>query len=193
MPPGAAAWYARLGQCTAPCFACLFGTVSDCECTGLPPADGSLHDACLLAALAALSSLRLHAVTVDDTGRIQRAAEAEAAGQKQQRQQERQQEGQQQLRRLDLGCQPVSLTCGIYRGRLLVDPTAEEEPLLEALLTATVDQAGAILGKRVRAWVGGWVGGLVPLHWAPLHCLRFKCWHAQNLLAPTHCSALPPP
>ena len=132
----------------------MFGNVSDCECTGLPPADGSLHDACLLAALAALSSLRLHAVTVDDTGRIQRAAEAEAAGQKQQQQQE----GQQQLRRLDLGCQPVSLTCGIYRGRLLVDPTAEEEPLLEALLTATVDQAGAILGKRVRAWVGGLVG-----------------------------------
>jgi exosome complex RNA-binding protein Rrp42 (RNase PH superfamily) len=122
----------------------------------LPPADCSLHDACLLAALAALSSLRLHAVTVDDTGRIQRAAEAEAAGQKQQRQQEGQQ--QQQLRRLDLGCQPVSLTCGTYRGRLLVDPTAEEEPLLEALLTATVDQAGAILGKRVRAWVGGLVG-----------------------------------
>ena len=129
------------------------------------PADGSLHDACLLAALAALSSLRLHAVTIDDTGRIQKAAGGEAAGQQQQRQQAGQQQ-QQQLRRLDLGCQPVSLTCGIYRGRLLVDPTAEEEPLLEALLTATVDQAGAILG----GWLAG-LAGLVPLPGAPLAAL----------------------
>lgn len=34
----------------------------------------------------------------------------------------------------------------MYQGQLLVDPTAEEEPLLEALITATVDEQGGVLG-----------------------------------------------
>ncbi|EFN59910.1 hypothetical protein CHLNCDRAFT_132943 [Chlorella variabilis] len=120
-------------------------------------ADGSLHDACLLAVLAALSSLRLHAVAVDDTGRIQKApADAAAAGAAgAQRQQgaadgaatalQQQPQGHQR-RPLLLACHPVSLTCGLYRDRLLVDPTAEEEPLLEAAMTTTVDESGDILG-----------------------------------------------
>lgn len=104
-------------------------------------ADGSLHDACLLAVLAALSSLRLHAVTMDDAGRIQKTDAADAAGAAAAAAAQ-----QPQLRRLELGCQPVSLTCGVYQGQLLVDPTAEEEPLLEALITATVDEQGGVLG-----------------------------------------------
>lgn len=107
-------------------------------------ADGSLHDACLLAALAALSSLQLRAVSIDASGRVQTGA----AAQQQQRQQQQQGErpAGQQERRLALSCQPVSLTCGLYRGRLLADPTAEEEPLLEAQATATVDESGTVLG-----------------------------------------------
>ena len=55
------------------------------------------------------------------------------------------------MRRLQLGCQPVSLTCGVYRGQLLIDPTAEEEPLLDATLTATLDEQGGVLGECVRS------------------------------------------
>ncbi|KAL4422267.1 hypothetical protein ABPG75_008464 [Micractinium tetrahymenae] len=113
-------------------------------------ADGSLYDACLLAALATLASLRLHAVTVDDAGRIHKAGEdgaaAAPAAVAQQRPGSQQQGAAPPLRSLQLDCQPVSLTCGVYRGQLLVDPTAEEEPLLEALLTATVDEQGDVLG-----------------------------------------------
>ncbi len=118
-------------------------------------ADGSLYDACLLAAVAALASLRLHAVTVDDSGRIRKAGEdgavgngAAAAAAAQQRPGS-QQQGAAPPRSLRLGCQPVGLTCGVYRGQLLVDPTAEEEPLLDALLTATVDERGDVLGEGV--------------------------------------------
>ncbi|KAI7841051.1 hypothetical protein COHA_005279 [Chlorella ohadii] len=102
-------------------------------------ADGSLHDACLLAALAALSSLRLRAVSIDESGRVQTGAAA------QQQQQGEQLAGQQE-RQLALSCLPVSSTCGLYRGRLLADPTAEEEPLLEAQVTAVLDESGAVLG-----------------------------------------------
>lgn len=105
-------------------------------------ADGSLHDACLLAALAALSSLQLRAVSIDESGRVQMGA----AAQQQQQQQQGERPAGQQERRLALSCEPVSLTCGLYRGRLLADPTAEEEPLLEAQATATVDESGAVLG-----------------------------------------------
>lgn len=106
------------------------------------PADGSLHDACLLAALAALSSLRLRAVSIDEAGSVQPAAAAAQPGQ---------QPAGQQERRLALSCLPVSLTCGLYRGQLLADPTAEEEPLLEAQLTATLDKGGDVLGEL---WMG---------------------------------------
>lgn len=109
-------------------------------------ADGSLYDACLLAALATLASLRLHAVTVDDSGRIHKASEDGTAAEAGAAAAAAAQRGAAPQRGLQLGCQPVGLTCGVYRGQLLVDPTAEEEPLLDALLTATVDEQGDVLG-----------------------------------------------
>lgn len=144
-------------QASARLPACVLDTpVMHC-CTSLPAlrADGSLHDACLLAALAALSSLQLRAVSIDESGRVQTGA----AAQQQQRQQQQQSErpAGQQERRLALSCQPVSLTCGLYRGRLLADPTAEEEPLLEAQATATVDESGAVLGEQGWAADGAFV------------------------------------
>ena len=108
-------------------------------------ADGSLHDACLLAVLAALSCLRLHAVTVDEGGQVVRTALLPGGP----------------LRQLQLGCQPVSLTCGVCLGRLVLDPTAEEEALAEALLTVTLDEHGAVRGEGVDG--GRYVGGHLPV------------------------------
>lgn len=111
-------------------------------------ADGSLHDVCLLASLAALSTLTLQAATVDEAGNVVRpdpAAAAAAAA-----------DGQQQgPRRLALGPLPVSLTCGLYGDRIVVDPTAEEEALVDALVVTTVDASGDILGERGVGWVLG--------------------------------------
>lgn len=121
------------------------------------PPDGSLHDACLLAALAALASLRLHAVTVDEAGHVQKAdAAAGSGGGEQPAAAAVGGQGQAQLRRLTLASLPVSLTCGLYRGRLLVDPAREEEAQAEALLTATLDESGAVLGERTAGWA--WPG-----------------------------------
>jgi hypothetical protein len=121
---------------------------------GAPAADGSLHDACLLAALAALSSLRLHKVSVDEAGRIttaaasENAAEAAAAGGNAAEAGSSQQGApQQQRQQLELRSMPVSLTTGVFRERLLVDPTAEEEPFLEVAATVTVDEGGDLLGE----------------------------------------------
>lgn len=135
--------------------------ISKLPCTSLPAlhADGSLHDACLLAALAALSSLRLRAVSIDESGRVQTGAAA------QQQQQGEQLAGQQE-RQLALSCLPGSSTCGLYRGRLLADPTAEEEPLLEAQVTAVLDESGAVLGAAESA--AGPVGCAV-------------CWFVQRI------------
>lgn len=54
----------------------------------------------------------------------------------------------QQPRRLQLGFLPVSLTCGLYSGRTLVDLTAEEEALVDAVVTTTVDASGDVLGAQ---------------------------------------------
>lgn len=92
-------------------------------------ADGSVYDACLLAMTAALCQLRLRRVALDDQG----AAVAAADG------------GEAPLCALQLRCLPVSLTCGLYGGRTVVDLTAEEEAVVESVVSATVDREGNIL------------------------------------------------
>lgn len=137
-----------------------------------PRADGSLYDACLLAALATLASLRLHAVTVDDSGRIHKASEDGTAAEAGAAAAAAAQRGAAPQRGLQLGCQPVGLTCGVYRGQLLVDPTAEEEPLLDALLTATVDEQGDVLGEGRRLAGQGLRGARQPLAMLPARAQR---------------------
>ena len=39
-----------------------------------------------------------------------------------------------------------ALTCGLHEGRVIVDPTAEEEALLDSLITVTLDGNGTLLG-----------------------------------------------
>ena len=40
---------------------------------------------------------------------------------------------------------PVALTVGLYKGQLIVDPSAEETTLMESTVTVVVDDAGAIV------------------------------------------------
>jgi len=91
-------------------------------------ADGGTQDAALLAAVAALRGLRLPAVQVDATGNVVRDEGGAGGG-----------------RGLAVRDVPVSVTCGVFRGRVLVDLSAEEEEVAEAAATCCVDRAGRVV------------------------------------------------
>ena len=100
-------------------------------------ADGALLDACLLAATAALADVQLPALALRPDGTLaavsdeSRAGEAELPGG--------------HARRLVLPPLPAALTCGLYRGQLLVDPTAEEEALLGGRVCVALTAEGTLL------------------------------------------------
>lgn len=48
---------------------------------------------------------------------------------------------------LVLGCVPLSLTCGLYKGRIVADPDHEEEALMGGSVSVVVDQQQRLLGK----------------------------------------------
>jgi exosome complex component RRP43 len=95
--------------------------------------DGSLFDAALLAALGALASTTLPALALDAAGRAV-AAESPAAA-----------APLCEARPLPVHSLPVALTCGLYQGHVLHDPSHEEEGLMQALLTFAVDDGGMLV------------------------------------------------
>lgn len=108
-------------------------------------AAGSLLDTALLAALTALQDTALPAVHLTEEGNVERDGSSESS----------QQQQQQQGVPLVLGCQPLSLTCGLYKGRLVADPDHEEEGLMGASVSVVVDQQQRLLGE-LGACVCGW-------------------------------------
>jgi exosome complex component RRP43 len=112
-------------------------------------AAGSLLDASLLAALAALQDTRLPIVHVTDEGNVERgaaeddedaAAAAVDAG------------SSSSSRPLQLHGRPLALTCGLYKGQHIVaDPDHEEEALMSATVSVVLDESGEMLGE----WLPG--------------------------------------
>ena len=49
---------------------------------------------------------------------------------------------------LNISCIPLALTCGLYNGKLIADPTAEEEELMQTLLTVTLTASARVVGKH---------------------------------------------
>jgi len=95
-------------------------------------AAGALLDTSLLAAVACLANLRLPPVLVNDQGNVV-SAEADQSRPQQ---------------KLQLHCIPISVTCGTFNGRLLVDPTFEEEVLLQTTISTVIDgQSRLISGE----------------------------------------------
>ena len=94
----------------------------------LRDADGGTRDAALLAAVAALRGLKVPAVKVDDTGNVVRDEDGAGAG-----------------KSLTVRDVPVSVTCGVFRGKVLVDLSAEEEEVAEATASCCVDRAGRVV------------------------------------------------
>jgi exosome complex component RRP43 len=114
-------------------------------------AAGCLLDTALLAALTALQDTHLPAVHLTAEGNVERGTAVDDEGPKQQQ--------QQQGVPLSLSCQPLCLTCGLYKGRLVADPDHEEEALMGATISVVVDQQQRLLGEGGThvPGVGGWV------------------------------------
>jgi len=101
--------------------------------------DGALHDACVLAAVAALSSLHLPRVSLDENGAVQPESKVPEGGFVTEVGIVRN-ESPMKLHRI-----PLSLTIALHSGKLLVDPSAEEESLAESLVTVVVDEDGRLM------------------------------------------------
>ncbi|KAI3682377.1 hypothetical protein L1987_82316 [Smallanthus sonchifolius] len=98
-------------------------------------ADGALFDAALLAAAAAFSHLQIPVVSLNDEGRIvvfSKENEGEKLNNK---------PVNEEKRKLKLKSIPFGLTCIIHKNYTLADPTAEEESIMETLITIVLDSS----------------------------------------------------
>lgn len=110
--------------------------------------DGSLLDAVLLAAVAALRDTVLPAVQISQDGHVRRQQDAAGAGA------QGAGDKQQPSRRLALAATPLALSSCLYRTHLLSDPTSEEEGIAGAHVTVVVDETGRLHGEGTAAAQG---------------------------------------
>ena len=57
---------------------------------------------------------------------------------------------------------PMALTCGLYSGRLIADPTSEEEALTACLVSTIVDASGCLIGESCSCITPNFVTQPVP-------------------------------
>lgn len=95
--------------------------------------DGSVLDAGLMAALAALRDAKVPRVVVDDRGKI-----TYGGG--------KNDESSSNEGKIEVAAAPVAVTTALYRKHLIVDPDAEEEALADATVTVTMDGAHKVVG-----------------------------------------------
>lgn len=101
-------------------------------------ADGALFDAALLSAVAALSYLQIPAVSLNKDGRV--VVVSEEDGQKPEKE-----PVNNEKRKLTLKNIPFSLTCILHKNYILADPTAEEESIMETLVTVVLDSSSQLI------------------------------------------------
>ncbi|RZC89055.1 hypothetical protein C5167_030749 [Papaver somniferum] len=102
-------------------------------------ADGSLFDAALLSAVAALSSLCIPEVSVNNEGRVITLS----AGNKDKKTVK--EPLNKEKRKLTLSCIPFSLTCILHKKYILADPNSEEESIMETLVTVVLDSSNRLI------------------------------------------------
>ncbi|GAQ79983.1 exosome complex component RRP43 [Klebsormidium nitens] len=108
-------------------------------------ADGSLLDAALLAAVAAFADLTLPPVRVNPEGHVLPVLSGAQGGNLRENGDASSEVVTVERRKLTLGAMPWAATIGLYKGHLIVDPTAEEEALLESTVTTILDEAGRLI------------------------------------------------
>lgn len=102
-------------------------------------ADGSLFDAALLSAVAAFSHLQIPVVSLNDEGRIVLISEDNGGGNSEK------EPVNKEKRKLKLNTIPFSLTCILHKNYILADPTAEEESIMETLVTVVLDSSSQLV------------------------------------------------
>lgn len=102
-------------------------------------ADGSLFDAALLSAVAALSHLQIPIVSLNEEGRVVLCSE-DSEGEKFAKV-----PVNKEKRKLTLNTIPFSLTCVLHKNYILADPTAEEESIMDTLLTVVLDSSSQLV------------------------------------------------
>lgn len=102
-------------------------------------ADGALFDAALLSAVAAFSHLEIPVVSLNDDGKIVLSSE-ENKGEMSQGE-----PVNKERRKLTLKSIPFSLTCILHKNYILADPTAEEESIMETLVTVVLDSSSQLV------------------------------------------------
>ncbi|KAM3691199.1 hypothetical protein ACB098_09G178800 [Castanea mollissima] len=101
-------------------------------------ADGALFDAALLSAVAAFSHLQIPAVSLNDDGKIVVLSE-ENGGKL-----EKDAVNKERMK-LTLKSIPFSLTCVLHKNYILADPTAEEESIMETVVTVVLDSSSQLV------------------------------------------------
>uniref|UniRef100_A0A1J3H4B1 Ribosomal RNA-processing protein 43 n=2 Tax=Noccaea caerulescens TaxID=107243 RepID=A0A1J3H4B1_NOCCA len=104
-------------------------------------ADGSLFDAALLSAGAAFSNLQIPVVALNDNGRI---VAINGEGEEESNASmitEKKEAVNKEKRKLTLKNIPSSLTCILHKSYILADPTAEEESIMDTLVTVVLDDS----------------------------------------------------
>nr|XP_023904752.1 exosome complex component RRP43-like [Quercus suber]XP_023904758.1 exosome complex component RRP43-like [Quercus suber]XP_023904765.1 exosome complex component RRP43-like [Quercus suber] len=101
-------------------------------------ADGALFDAALLSAVAAFSHLQIPAVSLNDDGKIVVVSE-ENGGKL-----EKDAVNKERMK-LMLKSIPFSLTCVLHKNYILADPTAEEESIMETVVTVVLDSSSQLV------------------------------------------------
>ncbi|XP_050273014.1 uncharacterized protein LOC126716083 [Quercus robur] len=101
-------------------------------------ADGALFDAALLSAVAAFSHLQIPAVSLNDDGKIVVVSE-ENGGKL-----EKDAVNKERMK-LTLKSVPFSLTCVLHKNYILADPTAEEESIMETVVTVVLDSSSQLV------------------------------------------------
>lgn len=96
--------------------------------------DGSMLDAGLMAALAALRDAKVPHVIVDDRGKITYGG----------RKTDESSNNTAVEGKIEVAAAPVAVTTALYRKHLIVDPDAEEEQLADATVTVTMDGATVV-------------------------------------------------
>ncbi|GFY93671.1 3'-5'-exoribonuclease family protein [Actinidia rufa] len=97
-------------------------------------ADGALFDAALLSAVAAFSHLEIPVVSLNDDGRVVVVSEEDAGKLEKEA-------VNKEKRKLKLSTISFSLTCILHKNYILADPTAEEESIMETLMTVVLDSS----------------------------------------------------
>ncbi|GFY80565.1 3'-5'-exoribonuclease family protein [Actinidia rufa] len=97
-------------------------------------ADGALFDAALLSAVAAFSHLEIPVVSLNDDGRVVVVSDEDGGKLDKEA-------VNKEKRKLKLSSVSFSLTCILHKNYILADPTAEEESIMETLMTVVLDSS----------------------------------------------------